>query len=478
MAINATAVWRIRVGGSDTNGGGYDSAISGAGTDYTDQDVSQLSLTDIVCTGTTTVTSVVGGFTTAMIGNAIRITGGGATSGWYYITARTDTNTITVDRTPGTVAAGTGKVGGAVATLQSLMLSTNAAGNKVVAGNTIYIRGSGVDRPTSNDYTQNYFGAAAVSGDLTIGRIKIIGYNGRPRIGSTGLIVYNCSYIHLENLYFFASSSPVYPLIGTVSRSVIRNCIIDLNNQTTFGLFSLTYPDAGNLIEYCEIFSHLTTPTGTGAIGLVCGGALGFANKIRHNHIHHIGGIGIQILGSEFSDISRNNIHHCKSAQIVVEAVVNTYVKSIIGNTIDAGESDGITIANAATFAFVVIENNIISNHAGASKVGLKILTGTAALNDKLSMSIKNFFYNNTSHRSGVSAASDDVDLSVDPYTSQSTGDYSLNATAGGGAAVRAAAYPNAVFPNSLTRSYLDGGAVQHADPAASGGASAHTFVG
>lgn len=38
MAIASTAIFRIRVGGSDTNGGGYDPSIVG-GIDYTDQDV-------------------------------------------------------------------------------------------------------------------------------------------------------------------------------------------------------------------------------------------------------------------------------------------------------------------------------------------------------------------------------------------------------------------------------------------------------
>ena len=77
MAVGNTAIYRVRIAGSDVNGGGYDASLAGAGTDYSQQDAAQLTLADIVCSNTTTVTSVVGGFTAAMIGNAIWLTGGG-----------------------------------------------------------------------------------------------------------------------------------------------------------------------------------------------------------------------------------------------------------------------------------------------------------------------------------------------------------------------------------------------------------------
>src|SRR5258707_15548764 len=63
-AVLATANWYVRAGGNELNGGGYDAAISGAGTNYADQDAAQLSLTDIASAqNSLTVTSVTGGFT-------------------------------------------------------------------------------------------------------------------------------------------------------------------------------------------------------------------------------------------------------------------------------------------------------------------------------------------------------------------------------------------------------------------------------
>ena len=113
MAINATAQWRIRQDGANDNGGGYDPEISGAGTDYTDQSTPALSPTDLATTGAvTTLTSATGGFTAAMIGNCIRISSGtNFDTGYYFITGYTDTNTVTLDRTPSSGGAGSSGVG-------------------------------------------------------------------------------------------------------------------------------------------------------------------------------------------------------------------------------------------------------------------------------------------------------------------------------------------------------------------------------
>src|SRR5665213_742645 len=98
MAIGATARWELRTTGATTNGSGYDPSISGAGTDYSQQDAPQLSVADAVFNGTTTVTSVTGGFTSSMIGNAFYDSITGAT-GRTFITAVGSSNSITVSST-------------------------------------------------------------------------------------------------------------------------------------------------------------------------------------------------------------------------------------------------------------------------------------------------------------------------------------------------------------------------------------------
>lgn len=61
------------------------------------------------------------------------------------------------------------------------------------------------------------------------------------------------------------------------------------------------------------------------------------------------------------------------------------------------------------------------------------------------------------------------VSLTADPYTNAAVEDFSLNNTAGGGAACRAAGIPGA-YPGGATTGYLDIGAAQHADPAGGSG--------
>lgn len=160
MAIGATTVWEVRTTGNAANGGGY----SSGGTDYSQQDAAQLTLTDGATSGAgvTTLTSVTGGFTSAMVGNVLYISSGtNFQTGYYQITVYTDTNTVTLDRTPSSGAAGSGgnfKVGGAV-TLPSLIQAA------VVRGNTVYIK--------NGTYTDNLVPTATGDGL----NINWIGYN-------------------------------------------------------------------------------------------------------------------------------------------------------------------------------------------------------------------------------------------------------------------------------------------------------------
>lgn len=133
MTIQSTTALEFRTTGDNTNGGAFDSGISGAGTDYTLQDSAQLTLTDIASTtGTSVLTSATGGFTAAMVGNAIQISSGtNFTAGFYFIVTYTNTNTVTVDRDPTTGSngsSGSGKLGGALDTPTDTILEQFVAG--------------------------------------------------------------------------------------------------------------------------------------------------------------------------------------------------------------------------------------------------------------------------------------------------------------------------------------------------------------
>jgi len=136
-ALDKFLEWEVRTTGNNNSGGCYE-AIGDGGTDYSQQDAAQLSLTDLAMTASgTTLTSVTGGFTAAMVDNCIQITAGtNFVTGFYHITVRTDTNTVTIDRdatTGGNGSSGTGAVGGGLLTIQKAV-------DAVVGGNTIWVK--------------------------------------------------------------------------------------------------------------------------------------------------------------------------------------------------------------------------------------------------------------------------------------------------------------------------------------------------
>ena len=114
MSLATSTVWEIRTGGSATNGGGF--VAGAAGTDWSQQDAAQYSLTNGVTNATTTI-----GTTSAsadMVGNIAYVAGGtgSITGAWYQIVSQVTSTSITVDRLTG-LTAGTGvtiNVGGAL----------------------------------------------------------------------------------------------------------------------------------------------------------------------------------------------------------------------------------------------------------------------------------------------------------------------------------------------------------------------------
>ena len=83
MAVNSTAIWYVQNNptaastGNDNNGAGWDPAISGAGTNYGLRATSPYTPTDLAASqNSSTLTSAAAGFTSAMVGNAIKIRSG------------------------------------------------------------------------------------------------------------------------------------------------------------------------------------------------------------------------------------------------------------------------------------------------------------------------------------------------------------------------------------------------------------------
>lgn len=208
MALQPGGVVEIRSTGASTNGCYYDSTIASAGTDYSQQDAAQLTIADGDCNNSTTLTSVTGGFTSAMIGNGIYISGTGYTTSVYVITAVASSNSVTLDRNPtsagGHPTTGACSVGGANTIFQAFQ-------TQLVGGMKIYIK--------KGTYTWTGVTVTIPAGSATAS-IKVIGYNStrddscfgtdRPSI-TTSLTLTPGTSNALSNLIFS----------GSVSNSVI-----------------------------------------------------------------------------------------------------------------------------------------------------------------------------------------------------------------------------------------------------------------
>lgn len=417
MAIASTTVWRVRTDGNDINGAGFDSGISGAGTDYTQQAAAQLSLADIACSANTTVTSTTGGFTAAMVGNAIRITGGGATSGYYFLTAYTSTNSVTVDRSPGTVSGGTGNLGGAARTIDRVVSNDNSAGDKCVSGNYIYVMGGG----TASDYT--YAGILHGVPGVQSQRVRIWGEPSSPRptiVGSgTDLWLYGASYTHMKFLSIKCGASAFGRMIEISDNCTLEDVIINTNN---IDCDAVRVTSQSNDVVNCDISAGTTTPTAyLTRYGISISG--GVHNLIYGNSIHHNSGTGIISNGYTNDFIGSNFIFKNKGDGLYLEGMGNGGI-SILNNTIDANEGNGVSVGSTLCLSHMHCFNNVITNHTGSGKYGFVVLTGTLAENNsELRFIGYNDYYGNTTAVSGVSTIASD--MAVDPqYVDAANADY------------------------------------------------------
>ena len=142
----------------------------------------------------------------------------------------------------------------------------------------------------------------------------------------------------------------------------------------------------------------------------------------------------------------------------------------IFGNLFHGNGGNGLSLACSTTVAMWFHANNV---YYGNSLYGLNLTAAFAATiaNNTKIVDANNAFGGNTSGaRNNVAAGAAEVTLTGDPCTNAASGDFTLNSTAGAGAACRGVGWPSALpYPGSGRNNYPDIGALQHAD---SGGSS------
>ena len=437
MALPSTAVFEVRQGASDSNGGGFNPSRGGGGVDRSQQDSPYVDIDngELVVTVHSTTTQVTGtllAVSTADLGNFLQITGGTATAGVYEITAVDTINRRwTLDRSAGTSGQTiVGRMGGAFATpgkAATVIGSVNSTGVYWKAGS--YTSSATITFPTGT----RVFGYASSRGDGTVsngptltasaGSITLLGVanggtsitfanirvNGGGQSSVVGFNLRNSSFSEARNHAVSCTATSCatgYQGVAGVCTSTVNcvatSCTVGYSRLDCYGCESVSSTTGFQGISTASIFDRCTASGGTTPFDVSSGGQSMLSNCVAY------GGSG----NGFKSDYSGNS-----SGSVLVNCIA-------YGNGASGALFSG---ANC---------NAVVMNCA----FGANTTAAITAIGNGLSIN--------------------NVTLSADPFTNAASGNFALNSTSGGGAACKAAGIPGA-FPGGTTTGYLDIGAAQ-----------------
>jgi len=441
MALPATTVLEVRTGASDNNGGGF---VTGeTGTDYSQQDAAQASLTiaSLVHSTTTQINVAVGDFTVSAldVGNLLQITGGAATAGVYRITAAdVANNRWTLDRSAGTVNfTVVGSMGGAFATpgkasaigVVAGIITWVRAGNYNITSTTSNVSGGRVTLGTANT---RMIGYQSTRGDLTgVRPLLTATVNTMTMVTSTNDVVFG-------NINLSAGSATGIGGTSSSAGSLIHDVKVTGANASTTGAF---LGGANSCHLRCEASGGSTNGfhgQGGHFIGCVASG---------------IAGRGFQVSGSQCSVFS-----HCL-------AINNTGGS---GKGFDLGTATGSAIFLNCTAYGNASENfdNSSAPVAACNWINCLAVGSTTAFGFTRNGRAWNCaaFNNNDGNYGSSVIKVGSFDLAADPFVDATGLDFALNDEANGGGVCRAAGFLGAFPPLVVTTSYMDIGCAQHQD--------------
>ncbi len=237
----------------------------------------------------------------------------------------------------------------------------------------------------------------------------------------------------------------------------VKGCKISTLNQ---GIAILS---AGQgIVENCEIASCKSSGI------FVSGSTTGIV--ARGNYIHDnntgdnasVGGITLNGSGNSPGQVvSHNIITGNKKANIISNGAAAPVFVDIYANVIDAptGTTPDNILLTAVNAGFRMnIIGNLITN-PGSGRNNISIPSGAANFVDE---DYNAYYANGGTNLLNVTAGSNSVTLSADPYTNAAGANYSLNSTAGGGAACKDVGFPQ-TLSGSSTNAKVDIGVDQGA---------------
>ena len=465
-ALNANIVWEVRQGGNNNNGGGFKTGASG--TDRTLATTAYVTLSTLsTVNATTNIIDVHASDHTpdsTDVGNVLQITGGTATAGFYEITA-SGSGQWTLDRSAGTsTQTVVGSMGGALGW-------PFVHADSVVAGNITYVKADAQYDMTTT--TVNSAGGplnTSVSGAVN-NEIFWIGYNtDRSKFNTDTKPVIS------------ANAQANFTMVALDTQMVVFHNI-ELNGQGNANVKGFHVSNSYNGVQWCRVQNATDN-------------AFHMAGDYMNCVFNEAVGSGTD---PAFNISSRSEFYGCIARD---------------GTTSGFLLGAGLNVIRCASY------NNSGANSNGfeASSVGFRIINCMAYNNGNHGFSASgnaeynSFIMNCLSEKNGDEGYYSDADAkkvifinngaydnSTSNYTESrygfasgnftaSTGtfftdptanppDFSLNNTAGNGAAARAAGYDFG-YEGGATSSAIDSGISQHADPASSGGEHSYGFAG
>lgn len=272
-------------------------------------------------------------------------------------------------------------------------------------GQCFKIQGAGRDSTTimltANAYFHNTSGGVLWLDGLEVDTnagTKTLTYLFRAASAASRMFLTNCRVQNLQGGYFTYFAGQFYA-IGTHFKDLVTSATV----QGTYGVSCAFYG--------CEI-------SGCGSYGVELGS-------------NATGASDAAIIGCVIRDNTDSGIYIGTGGARAL----------IINNTIHDNGGDGIEIGTFDTLPLVILNNIMTSNAAGYG------LRGTSAIDDQTILADYNAYgwtgdNNASGARLNLTAGAGDVTLTADPFTDEpTTKDFTLNSTAGGGAALTDTGY-------------------------------------
>ena len=337
-------------------------------------------------------------------------------------------------------------VGGALAHI-------SVAYGTAVASNTIYVKATGSNVETTtvtltqrNSPPMRFIGYGTTRGDgaqvtwttATNSTPLVEPSSGNP-----------CSYVFENFAFTNTAGTPAPMLSGSVNSQLF---LVWFNNCTFSGFTSAVLGGyaGGTNFDIKFVFFDECLISGCTSHGVTTSGGWTFTGCLIQGNAGdgiHVTQIGSGSIDSGALVLVRTVVYNNTGSGINFAENLSPFggqytYPVLINSALDANGADGITWSNTQANLSLQLQNSIVENNAG---FGLNNTGSTANLG--IIDTFNNAYRNNTSGNfaGGFVNGPGDVALTAEPFNNPSGGDFSLNSTAGGGAACKAVGFPSSL---------------------------------